>query len=35
MITLVNVVQGDSPEAKPLYLPLGLIYLGSALKKAG
>ena len=35
MIALVNVVQGDSPEAKPLYLPLGLIYLGSALKEAG
>ena len=35
MIALVNVVQGDSPSAKPTNLPMGLIYLGSALKKAG
>ena len=35
MIALVNVMQGDGPEAKPRYLPLGLIYLGSALKRAG
>ena len=35
MIALVNVVQVHNPEDKPFNLPMGLVYLGSALKKAG
>lgn len=35
MIALVNIMRVQHPEEKPIDLPMGLVYLGSALKNAG